>query len=56
MNVDGVNHGIDHIDELWQDYDDNREAALAIQEPRQQEAITFLEPIQIAARSLEANG
>ena len=56
VNVDGAKYGIDDIDELWENYDDDRQAALAIQEQRQQEAVNLLEPIQTAVRSLEGGG
>jgi hypothetical protein len=56
VNSDGASYGIADIDELWQGYDDDRQAALAIQEQRQQEAIALLELIQTAVRSLEGNG
>lgn len=52
VRVDGSAYGINDLDELWQSYNDDRQAALDIQQQRQRDALSLLEPISQAADSM----
>lgn len=50
--VDGSPWGLETVEDLWNSYQDDREAALRAQDERQQEAITKLQDLETALASM----
>lgn len=52
VTVDGSPWGLETIEDVWDSYQYDREAALAAQEERQRQAIEILEPVRAALETI----